>query len=345
MADQLPPAAADATAFLEQLLQAPPDRRFAGGDAREFAGWREAFIPWVEGLLGQEGAGACEPAEARVLGRQPWHGCTRVELEYVNPRYRLLVPVTVLEPPAGLRTGAGVLCQHGHGQFGRLPVIGERSSREMADELDRHRYDYGLQLAQAGFTVAAIDLLNFGARALPREPNRDKCDKLGVFLSMLGVSLMAVLISDIRHAITLLAGWDGVDPARLGMCGLSQGGRMTMYAALLDPRIQAAVASGACNTVQDRMRCNGLCGAQIVPGLMPHADHEDLFGAFAPRPLQLQWGAEDELIVADYTEPALRQIEQCYRAAGHPERFAVHRFDGGHVFAAEPAIAWFRQWL
>jgi hypothetical protein len=78
---------------------------------------------------------------------------------------------------------------------------------------------------------------------------------------------------------------------------------------------------------------------------MPHADTPDILAAIAPRPLQLQWGRSDPLIVHGPASAGIAHMGRCYRAAGADERFAVNTFDGGHRFDFGPALSWFDKWL
>jgi hypothetical protein len=66
-----------------------------------------------------------------------------IDLRNRNPDFDLIVPATVLSLPPDRANGAGILCQHGHGAFGRLPVIGERDTAEKEAELERHAFDGG----------------------------------------------------------------------------------------------------------------------------------------------------------------------------------------------------------
>lgn len=335
-----------AEGYLRRLAEGAHDRRFTGDGEEAFAVWRQSFLAWLRDLLAPHGAAAAPPVPPHERRRTAaWRGGRRTELRFLNPAFDLTVPVTVLEPEGG-GNGAGVLCQHGHGQFGRLPVIGDDTTPGKATELAEYSYDFGLRLAAAGYTVIAIDLINFGERAMPSPPSRDRCDMLGLWMGLFGANLVAQQLSDIRCAFSILAEWEGVDPGRIGMCGLSQGGRMTMYATALDDRIKAAVASGACNTCRDRVTlASGLCGAQIVPGLMPHADHPDIFASIAPRPLQVQWGRDDPLVIPEYAEPGIDHIKRAYAAAGVADRLGVDTFDGGHEFHFATALEWFGRWL
>lgn len=80
----------------------------------------------------------------------------------------------------------------------------------------------------------------------------------------------------------------------------------------------------------------GMCGAQTVPGLLPHADHPDVFAPIADRPLRIQWGLLDALMDLDATRAGLAHIHRSYEPAGRPERFEVDQFRGGHPFDLGP---------
>jgi dienelactone hydrolase len=333
--------------FLQRLAGEEIARRFVGNTSEEFAAWREEFRRWLIGLFTRHGVSEDAPPAPpfKVFEETEWHGCRRVELRFVNPSCDTVVPATILLPSKSDKNGAAILCQHGHGDWGRLSVIGDRSRPEIAQEIERYKYDYGLSLALAGYTVIAIDVMGFGQRSLPRRDGRDRCDMMALVLLQSGRALLPMHVSDIRLALSLLASWPGVYAESLGMAGLSLGGRLTMFAAALDERIKVAVSSGACNTYVDRIPAWGGCGTQTLPGMLPGADTPEVFASIAPRPLQVQWGSEDELIVKEPAEAGIAHIQECYRVAGVPERFHADLFGGEHVFDIQPAVEWFGRWL
>lgn len=353
MSSQMPRDVCTAQDYLRHLYSPEVAGAFEGSGPEELAGWQTELREWLSSLFSRWDRDFDDTScpQLRVLSEEAYGACTRQDVVFSNPTYGTTVSATILFPPPGSEKNAGVLCQHGHGDHGRLAVIGDRRHPGVADEIDEYRYDFGAGLAAAGYHVVAMDLFGFGKRTEARSQfaaatRRDPCDLFEVLLSLAGQNMVAMQVNDIRRALTLLQGLDGVDEHRIGMAGLSQGGRMAMYTAAVDMRLSAVVASGACNTFRDRVALmSGACGAQVLPGLFPRADTPELFGSLAPRPLQLQWGRSDPLIIREYAEPGILRVRRCYAAAGAAEALDIHRFDGGHEFDLPAALAWLDTWL
>ena len=82
-----------------------------------------------------------------------------------------------------------------------------------------------------------------------------------------------------------------VDPARLGMVGISYGGTVTLFTAAVDTRVAAAVVSGYFSSWAEshKMPWN-MCGSQVLFGMLGRLEHEDLGALVAPRPLLVESG-------------------------------------------------------
>jgi pimeloyl-ACP methyl ester carboxylesterase len=158
-----------------------------------------------------------------------------------------------------------------------------------------------------------------------------------VRLQLLGKVLMAENLRDALWAFELLRQREDVDGARIGCVGLSYGGRMTMLAAAMEPRIRAAVCSGSLNVMQERIRGRYSCGAQVIPGLLQYGDVPEIGGLIAPRPCVWEVGSRDGLMVKDWIPRALERIGRAYDAFGAADQLQVDRFDGGHQWSGRLA--------
>jgi dienelactone hydrolase len=149
----------------------------------------------------------------------------------------------------------------------------------------------------------------------------------------LGKLLIAENLRDCLWAVELLARHERVDAERLACVGLSYGGRMTMLTSALEPRIRAAVVSGALNVMQERVAVRYSCGAQVIPSLLEYGDTPEIGSLIAPRPCVWEAGSHDSLVKPDWAENALARMERVYRALGAADQLQVDRFDGGHQWS------------
>jgi len=314
---------------------APLRMKFDGRTAEEFTAWQKDFAGKLSQLLGP----FAPPAkwETIVEERIELPKYTRERLVLVadgHPRlpvYRLL-PRPLPEGPL-----PGVLAIHGHG--GVYRIVGLQAKDGSVVESDNDDFDYGREFAERGYIVAAPCMMPF----FPREPNsskggNDPCGTAFIRLQLLGKVLIAENLRDCLWSLELLAQDPRVNPDRLGCAGLSYGGRMTMLASALEPRIKVAAVSGACNVMQERILGKYSCGAQVIPGLLEYGDVPEIGSLIAPRPCVWEIGSEDSLIDPNWAQQALDRLGKAYAAAGKSENLIVDRFAGGHIFHGQ--VAW-----
>lgn len=313
---------------LRQMAGSAPLRmRFTGGDA---AAWQEAFRRKLTDLLGSfHPPPQWETVEERVVDLKDHR---RRELLLRAPGHRPL-PVYLLTPPgASSASRPAVLALHGHGAFGHDPVVGIDTTEERRKSIAAANYAYGLELVRRGYVVAAPCFTPFGRRLGDAKAYRgdDPCGVSFMRMLALGKVLIAENLRDALWALELLAREPGVDPQRLGCVGLSYGGRMTMLAAAMEPRIRVAVVSGALNIMQERILGRYSCGAQIIPGLLEYGDVPEIGGLIAPRPCVWEVGNQDALMVKDRIPPAMDRLRRVYQALGAAGKLEFDFFEGGH---------------
>ena len=258
------------------------------------------------------------------------------------------MPVYLLLPHAksGKRAG-GILAIHGHGEYGYHTVAGRDDIPGVREAIQSANYDYGRQLVRRGYVVAVPCLSPFGPRrgSLDKYDKQDPCADTFMRLQMLGKLLIAENLRDCLWALKLLAQHDQVDANRLGCVGLSYGGRMTMLVAALEPRIRAAVVSGALNVMQERISGPYSCGAQIIPGLLKYGDVPEIGSLIAPRPCVWEVGSHDPLISSQWAQAAVARMARAYKALGAEDRLVVDRFEGRHEWHGEVAYSLLEKFL
>ena len=316
---------------------APLNLLFRGSTRMEFDTWRERFSAELERRIGPH-----RPPESwrpKALSTRSLADFTREEWLLESDGVPSL-PLYLLRPDPK-RFGAGpypvVLCVHGHGPYGHESVAGVDDDPKIAENIRQVNYDYARQLVRRGYLTVAPCMTPFGRRLVREGPadrsrydNQDPCAITFVRLMILGQTLLGANLRDLQWALDYACSRKEADPARIGCVGLSYGGRMTMMAAALDPRIRVAVISGALNVMQERVEHRYSCGAQVIPGLLEIGDTPEIGSLIAPRPCMWEVGSRDPLIDPTWAKRAIARLRRAYRAAGAPQNLHIHHFEGAH---------------
>jgi dienelactone hydrolase len=337
--------------FRAQAARHVPRFRYAG---QGFARWRNELTASATATLGRMPQRV--PLNAEVQAE--WREDGLVKQRIIFDVEEGLAAVAYLFRPESFRGKlAGILACHGHGPFGKEVVMGNRSSPALAAEIKNHNYDYGLQMAQAGFAVIAIDWHGFGERDDRRKPNfndvdgqhackRDLCDLHYLRATVLGMTVLGMDVHDGTCALDYLTQQEFIDAQRIGVMGLSFGGAMATWISICEPRIKAANVICYSDRFADfGMRDVNFCGSQITPGLYELCDVPDLQGLIAPRPLLVEIGTYDECFKLDSAMSCYREVERIYRAAGAEGRLELDLFEGGHRWGGNKSVEFFRRWL
>jgi dienelactone hydrolase len=172
---------------------------------------------------------------------------------------------------------------------------------------------------------------------------KDVREQLDRQLRQHGTSLAAVEVAKISRALDALLQRPEVDPGRVAMAGLSFGGYYSLYAAALEPRIQAVVAS--CSFVQWGEETANSAREIQNGGKLCDLSPAELAALICPRPLQVQSGTKDDLLALEKTRPQAALARDTYTKQGAGNRFAFEAFEGGHEFKGDLAWAFLDQHL
>ena len=324
-----------------------PLLRFRGSTRADWQAWREEATTKLLELLGAFPEPV--PLNAEVESSVEDGDLIRERVVFDSEAF-MSVPCQVLRPKTMRpdHSNAAILCSHGHGPYGKDPVAGVRSSPGHEASIREHNYNYGEQMARAGFLTISPDLRVFGERRDGPDPfpGRDPCNINFVKGALLGIYTLTLNIWDMKRCIDYLETRPEVDGSRIGMMGLSQGGTMTTFTAAVEPRIKAADIVGYVNPWRGFAigRAN-FCGSQMVPGVYRYFDVDDIAGLIAPRPLLLEMGIYDNCF---YIQDMLRGyagVRRIYQAAGVPDVLWADIHPGPHAFAGNKAFDFFRTYL
>lgn len=258
--------------------------------------------------------------------------------------------------PSGMKKNAkypAILCCHGHGAYGKEPVMGNDSSAELRESIANHNYNYGHQMAKAGFITYAIDWIGFGERNDNRKPNhlntnvgRDWCNLYYLHATMFGMTSLSINVTHGMAATDFVSSLPQVDPKRLGVMGLSGGGTMSLWMSLCDTRFKATeIICYSDLWAHFGMRDINYCGMQVAPGLYKLVDLPDLQGLLAPRPLLIDIGANDSCFIVDTAMACFKKVEAIYSAAKAKDKLELDLFAGEHGWGGNKSAAFFKKYL
>ncbi len=157
-------------------------------------------------------------------------------------------------------------------------------------------------------------------------------EKLDPRLRLLGGSCPALQVLAMRRALDAALALPELRRAPVGLAGLSYGACFGLYAAALDRRIRAVLASGFFN---DRH-------TYPAPPALPAGPAGSLLDAelgalVCPRPLWLEVADCDELFTPQGARREAAGLRRLYRDVGLRARFRFTVFSGRHEFNPGPA--------
>ncbi len=320
---------------------------FQGSTPADWQAWRVQALPKLLELLG-EFPQPVDPAPDVIYASEE-DGIIR-ERVILDAEEHMSIPCVVLRPADMPANGKGraILCSHGHGPFGKEPVAGNRARPDLAAEIAKYNYNYAEEMARRGYLTIAPDLRVFGERADGGNPypGRDKCNVHFIRGAMLGIYTLTLNIWDMKVCIDYLQSRPEVDPERIGMMGLSQGGTMTTFTSAVEPRIKAADIIGYVNSWKGFgiQRAN-FCGSQMVPQIYKYLDVPDIAGLIAPRPLLIEMGIHDTCFFIEDQLRGFEAVQRIYQAAGCADRLWADVHPHEHAFAGDKAYDFFDKYL
>lgn len=324
-------------------------RRFATpttADPQVWQAWRTAFVPQLRARLALDTQAPTSP----VVQAAPPTAHRGYQRQYITLTSApdVAVPMWLLVPEGAPAARPAVIAVHGHG-YGVDDIVGINADGSERDEPVNYHKDFAVALCRRGFVVLAPELLGFGRRREAGDaavsPQQSSCYDAALWGMMLGQPLLGRRVADIGRAIDYLAARPEVDPAQLGIMGISGGGMVALFAAALDERLRGAVISGYLSTFRDSILAIRHCLCNYVPGLLADAEMYDVAALLAPRPLLIEAGIHDSIFPIAAVRDSFARIGRAYALLGAEERVGSDFFDGDHQISGALAYDFLWNWL
>ena len=271
---------------------------------------------------------------ATATGETRWSSTARTPCRY-RPTSSCPTPASEAGHP-----GPAVLACHGHGP-GKSQAVG-------LEHTDMPNADYAHQLARRGYVVLAPDLRCFGERRDWNPDDHYACDTNLVHAVMAGWNPLAQNVWDLRRALDVLEAHALVDPDRIGMCGVSYGGTVTLFTAASTSGSRRPSSAATSRPGPRATGCRGTCAAPRSCSAC-WAGSSTRTWAPSSRPVPCSWSPEPRTCCSRWRWPPSRSAAPASSTTASPpasrDRLVHDVFEGEHQWHGTEALPFFDRWL
>lgn len=301
--------------FFRDMIFEPAGREFLRQRLLECLGG-----PWPEG-------GDPRPQLEEVIQKDGY----RIERVSFEATGEDRIPALVLVPegvsPASPAPAIAVWHQH-NGEW----HLGKSEPAGLAGNPMHHT---GVALVKEGYVVVCPDALCFEERqdGKLRGGDYERFEFLRHVVS--GKCLAWRNILDMRRTIDYICTRPDVDPRQIGCYGHSMGSTFTWLVGPWEDRLRCLVGNCCLPTYRGIHKHKLLhCFPNFIPGWYRYADTPEIVALCCPKPLHMNFGAQDEGSPIEEVREAVARIAKVYQLAGVPENFSFFiEEDAGHVLS------------
>jgi hypothetical protein len=330
----------DPIAYTLKLHDAAPLRMtFRATTRRQAETWQKQLRPKMIELIGGF-PDTHAPLQAQTLEVKTYPTYRREKFVF-RSRPGMGVLGYLLTPTAAKPPHAPILCIPGHGR-GVDDIVGIDSDGSDRTVKVTYQYDFAIQAVEHGMAAVAIEPMAFGCRrdlkTVARSLEANVCQPSAGSALLLGQTMIGWRVYDMMRTIDWIATRPELDSKRVGCMGISGGGMATLFAAALDPRIQASLVSGYLNTFRECIMSISHCIDNYIPGILNWAEMYDVAGLIAPRPVFFESGERDAIFPIAASRASFKRVQKIYEVFGAAGLTGHEVFDAPHSFSGKQGL-------
>jgi dienelactone hydrolase len=299
--------------------------------------WQRRFRKRLLEAMGGLPAGRREPLRVRSVWKRD-HPFGRIEKILFTAEPRADVPAYVCLPRDAQPPYTFMICLQGHSTGMHISIGADREDEITPLPVEGDR-DFAVGCLRRGVAALCIEQRSLGERRelVQKQVSSHGCHDAAMQALMLGRTLLGERVFDVDRGIDYLESRGDANLKRIGVMGNSGGGVTTLYAAALLPRVAFAMPSCGFCTLRDSFMSIYHCSDNYVPGLAKLGDMADVLGLFAPKPVVVVAGREDNIFPINGVRKAFQDLQKIYRSSGAPGRCRLVVGKEGHRFYAQEA--------
>ena len=274
------------------------DRDIIEKNIKEVLAFRENLIPDIKIL--SENVLTFDGYSIKTVLFESWKNCYGSANIYIPNNISGKLPVVL------------VCC--GHGSHGRLTPMYQAMAR---------------RLVLLGCVVVMSDNLGQGERKFM---GHVKC----VMPFYCGLTTQGMIVSEAYGWLNTIKKFSFTDTERIGVCGNSGGGTLSMYLGALHPSVAATASTGYPSSFlwigsKEKLHCH----CNMSPNVLSKLEMCDVYSLIAPKPLYMLQGYNDEYFPSDLFFRNARRVKLTYEKMKADNNYTYEIIDGPHSWQNE----------
>lgn len=245
-------------------------------------------------------------------------------------------PVYVVRPEKP--NGEAILYLHGHDPSGIRGVFETRPEKEP------YHKNIAMKMARQGYTVYLPELMGFGEATYLYRPKKEREEESECFLNAGYLAMCGFSLSGMRtwQSLLVLEQMEADGFSKPGIFGVSGGGLIAMFTAVLAPEIDKIMLHSFLNSWEHSVLAKEQCVDNYLHGIIRVGECYEIAALLAPRRLLTINGTSDRPFPKEGFELAAEHLRAVYERLGAPGAYTSILFVGRHEVNAEETLRWLK---